>query len=488
MLAGIAPTGGVLILARTLQGVGGAMILPSTQAILNANFQGRDRAIAFGIWGSVIGGMAAVGPLIGGFLTTYLSWRWAFFINLPIGLVALWGTLHYIGESKDPEARPGFDLPGFVLITAGLGAVIYGLIEGRQYGWWTPNPRHPFEVAGWTWPFANVSVIPFVIAFGVVALILFAAVETRRRRAGRFFLFDFTLWRFRGFRYGNLAGTIVSLGEFGLLFALPLFLQGVLGYTAFETGLVFLSLAIGAFVAAPLAATFARRYGPRWVVTTGMILEAIGILAVSLLISTTLDGLMLFIPLFIYGVGVGFATAQLTSIVLSDVPIERSGIASGANSTLRQVGSALGIAILGTVLFSVLVNQSVEQFATVPPPSGLPPAIGSQVADFVATALDESAGQAIVPLRDDPASVASYVQLPPGVETILADPAAKAALEPYVTIAEQSFVDATRAAGFVATGFVVLGIIFSLLLPSTTTRPAVEPAAGPKPVASSGPA
>ena len=205
MLAGLSPSGGVLILARMLQGVGGAMILPSTQAILNANFQGRDRAIAFGIWGSVIGGMAAVGPLLGGFLTTYLSWRWAFFINLPIGLLAVWGTLRYIGESKDPEARRGFDLPGFALITAGLGAVIYGLIEGRQYGWWTPNPRHPFEIAGWTWPFTQISVIPFILAFGVLALVIFAIVETRRRNAGKFFLFDFTLWRYRGFRYGNLA-------------------------------------------------------------------------------------------------------------------------------------------------------------------------------------------------------------------------------------------------------------------------------------------
>ena len=112
----------LLILARVVQGVGGAMILPATQAILNANFQGRDRAIAFGIWGSVIGGVAAVGPILGGFLTTYLSWRWAFFINLPVGLAAIAGTLHYIGESKDEHARPGFDLPGFLLITLGLGA------------------------------------------------------------------------------------------------------------------------------------------------------------------------------------------------------------------------------------------------------------------------------------------------------------------------------------------------------------------------------
>jgi MFS family permease len=470
ILAGLAPSGDILILARVLQGIGGAMILPSTQAILNTNFQGRDRAIAFGIWGSVIGGVAAVGPLLGGFLTTYLSWRWAFFINLPVGLFAIAGTLYYIGESREPGARFGFDAPGFVLITAGLGTFVYGLIEGRQYGWWTPNPRHPFEIGSWTWPLTDVSVTPFLLGFGLLALALFAVVETRRRAAGKFFLFDFTLWRYRGFRFGNLAGTIVALGEFGLLFALPLFLQAVLGYSAFETGLVFLSLAIGAFFAAPLAATFSRTYGPRWVVTAGMILEAVGIFTTSLLISATVSGLTLAIPLFVYGIGVGLATAQLTSIVLSDVPVERSGLASGANSTLRQVGSALGIAILGTVLFTVLVNGSADRFADIPPPAGMPPAIAAQVGEFVSSALDASAGQAIGPLRDDPGLVADLVDLPPAVRGFLQSPAAKEVLAPYVSVAEQSFIDATRIAGFVATGFVVLGVIFSLLLPATKPR------------------
>jgi len=464
VLAGLAPSGDLLILARVLQGVGGAMILPSTQAILNANFQGRDRAIAFGIWGSVIGGVAAVGPLLGGFLTTYFSWRWAFFINLPVGLLAIAGTLHYIGESKDEAAEPGFDLPGFILITFGLGAFIFGLIEGRQYGWWTPS-GHAFTVLGWTWPFASVSVIPVALASGLVALAAFAFVETRRRNAGRFYLFDFTLWRYRGFRFGNLAGTIVSLGEFGLLFALPLFLQAVIGYSAFETGLVFLALAIGAFFAAPGAATLARRYGPRWVVTVGMALEALGIVATSLLISTTVTGFMLAIPLFVYGIGVGFATAQLTSIVLSDVPVERSGIASGANSTLRQVGSALGIAVLGTVLFSTLVSGSSSNIATSLP--GVSPACVQLVTNLV----DDSAGQVLPALRDpSQAAGAGFgggaAALPPEQAACFRDPAFLAALPQTVGPIEDAFVTATRFAGFIAAGFVLLGFVFSLLLPT----------------------
>ncbi len=470
VLAGAAPSGDILILARVLQGVGGAMILPATQAILNSNFQGHDRAIAFGIWGSVIGGVAAVGPLLGGFLTTYASWRWAFFVNVPVGLIAIAGTLHYIGESRDEHAKPGFDLPGFLLITGGLGAFVFGLIEGRQYGWWTPNPRHPFEVLGFGWPLDTVSITPFAIGFGIVALLLFAAVESRRRASGSFYLFDFTLWRYKGFRYGNLAGTIVSLGEFGLLFALPLFLQGVLGYSAFDTGAVFLSLAVGAFFAAPGAATLARRYGPRWVVTIGMALEAVGIAATTFLISTSVNGLMLAIPLFAYGVGVGFATAQLTSIVLSDIPVSLSGIASGANSTLRQVGSALGIAILGTILFSSLVTRSTDNIA-----ASLPD-VKPACQELVVYLVDASAGQ-VLPALKDPSRAAEagfgggQAALPPEQAACFTDPAFLASLTATVTPIERAFVDATRFAGFTATGFVLLGVVFSLLLPAGRHRP-----------------
>ena len=432
VMAGLSQSGAMLILARVFQGVGGAMILPSTQSILNTNFRGRDRAIAFGIWGATIGGMAAVGPLLGGWLTTYLSWRWAFFINVPVALIAIFGTLRYIGESKDENAKSGLDPVGFVLITGGLSLFIFGLIEGRSYGWWTPTK--PFEIFGWTWPLESVSIIPFCLVGGVIALAVFLVVEGRRSRAGKFFLFDVGLWLYPAFRYGNLAGTIVSLGEFGLLFALPLYLQAVRGYSAFETGLVFLALAVGSFFAAPMSARLAHTYGPRRAVTLGMFLEAVGIISTSLLISTTVTGLQLAVPLFIYGIGVGLATAQLTSIVLSDIPPERSGLASGANSTMRQIGSALGIAILGTVLFTALGNGVHENLSAIP---GIPPA----AVDGVATAMEQSAGQALVEIRKQPQYQAA------------------------VTPIESAFVDATRLAGFVASGFVLVGVVLTLLLP-----------------------
>ena len=471
-LAGAAPTGELLIAARVLQGVGGAMILPSTQSILNTNFRGRDRAIAFGIWGATIGGMAAVGPLLGGWLTTYLSWRWAFYINIPVAAIAMLGTLRYIKESKDENAKAGLDPIGFVLITLGLGAFVFGLIEGRTYGWWTPEK--PFSILGWTWPLENISIIPFMLVGGIAALALFLWVEGRRQRAGKFFLFDVSLWLFPAFRYGNLAGTIVSLGEFGLLFALPLFLQAVVGYTAFETGLVFLSLAVGAFFAAPTAARVAHRFGPRRAVTLGMALEVVGILATTLLISVDVTGLQLAIPLFVYGVGVGFATAQLTSIVLSDIPPERSGLASGANSTMRQVGSALGIAIVGTVLFSTLIAGSTKNLE-----AAFPDAPAACI-ELVTTLVDESAGQILPALKNPSAGMAQGFggglgSLPPEQVACFRDPAFLASLPGTVAPIEDAFVTATRLAGFVAVGFVLVGVVLSLLLPKQPAHPAADP-------------
>ncbi len=468
MVAGLSTSGEMLIGARLVQGIGGAMILPATQSILNANFQGRDRAIAFGIWGAVIGGMAAIGPLLGGWLTTYLSWNWAFYINLPVGLLAIIGTLRYIGESRDEHTKIGFDFPGFVLITTGLVGVVFGLIEGRTYGWWAPNPDRTFQVLGLTWPSSTISIVPVTIILGSLALVLFAVVEVRRQRAGKFFLFDFGLWRFRAFRFGNLAGTIVSLGEFGLLFALPLFLQAVVGYNAFETGLIFLALAVGSFFAAPLSAPLARRYGPRRAVTLGMTLEAVGILFTTLLINPEASGLMLAIPLFVYGVGVGLATAQLTSIILSDIPPERSGLASGTNSTMRQVGSALGVAILGTVLFATLASQTKANLETAVP------TMAPICQELIVTLVDESAGQ-ILPVLRDPGAAGGQGggfggSLTPDQAACFADPAFIAALPSTVEPIEDAFTTATHAAGLTALGFVLLGVVFSLLLPDTRHR------------------
>jgi EmrB/QacA subfamily drug resistance transporter len=433
LLAGLAPTGPLLIAARILQGVGGAAIAPATQSILNATFRGKDRAIAFAVYGSVIGGMAAMGPLVGGWLTTNLTWRWAFLVNLPIGIIALVATLMWVAENRDEHARKGFDAPGFLTLSLGLVAVVFGLIEGYSYGWWAPSKA--FTLAGWTWPLTSISIIPVAFALGTASLVSFAAIELRRQRAGKFILFDFTLWSNPSFRFGNMTATIVALGEFGLLFALPLFLQGVLGYSAFDTGLVVLSLAVGSFVAAPIAGGLAHTYAPRRVVQIGMALEAVGVLGTALLLSPSVSGWVLAVPLFVYGVGVGFATAQLANVVLSEIEPAKSGLASGANSTMRQIGTAIGAALIGTVLLVGLNTGTRANLEAIP---GIPAATVDQVAGII----EASDGQALIELRNNPQAA------------------------PVVPAIEQAFTDAARTAGLVAAGFITLGLLFSLRLPA----------------------
>ena len=247
------------------------------------------------------------------------------------------------------------------------------------------------------WPFDSISIVLPAIAAGVLLLAAFLAIERRRGRAGRTVVVDLALFRLRSFRNGNLAALVVSLGEFGLIFVLPLFLQSVLGYSAFRTGVVLVALASGAFVAGGPAATLARRYGSRPVVLAGMAAEAAGLLATVPLLSTSATGWTLAGPLFLYGIGVGLATAQLTNAILVDVPPEASGQASGIQSTFRQVGSALGIAILGTMLIVGLGTRTAARLEEVP---GLPP----EAQQGITTAVRESAGAILPALREDPAA------------------------------------------------------------------------------------
>eukprot|EP01031_Cornospumella_fuschlensis_P017352 gene17352-21218_t len=175
ILAAFAPTGDLLIGARVLQGIGGAMILPTTLSIINATFRGKDRGIAFAIWGSTIGGMAAVGPLLGGWLTTAFDWRWAFGINVPLGIIIIIGVVTFITESKDATPRR-VDFVGALLTVLTTGSLVFGLIEGRTFGWWTSTADVP---AGWTFA---ISPIPFSFLVTVLASIAFVVWGLRRER------------------------------------------------------------------------------------------------------------------------------------------------------------------------------------------------------------------------------------------------------------------------------------------------------------------
>jgi EmrB/QacA subfamily drug resistance transporter len=223
VLAALSQSAEMLLAARALQGVGGAMVLPTSLSLVNANFHGRDRAAAFGIWGATIAGMAAVGPVLGGWLTTDFSWRLIFWINPPLALLVIIGTVLLVPESKEPGAPGLRDWFGVLLISAGLALFIFGLIEGETYGWWTASADAP----GW-WPLPG-SPVPWALAAGVLLLAAFVGWTHARARRGKATLVDLSLFRLPTFRWGGVTILIVSLGEFGVIFVIPLFLQNVLG-------------------------------------------------------------------------------------------------------------------------------------------------------------------------------------------------------------------------------------------------------------------
>ena len=322
-----------------------------------------------------------------------------------------------------------------MLSAIGFGGIVFGLIEGRTYGWLATTK--PLTVGSWYWPW---SVSPVAVAFviGFAALTIFVAVERRRNRRGQVSMLDLNLFSIKSFRNGNIAAAIVSLGEFGILFSLPLWFQNVIGYTAFQTGLALLALAGGSFLASGLTAPIGRKRGTIFIVRLGIVLEIVGIGGLAIFLRPDSTWLTTTPLLLIYGIGVGFATAQLTGVVLTDVPLTRSGEGSGIQSTSRQVGSALGIAILGTVLFATLGARYDTALADL----GVPEA---QRVQLVA-AVKDSAGAAI-----------------PG---LAANPGTAAVAEP----ARVAFTDASRVAALTAAGFLVIGLVASLSLANPRRR------------------
>ncbi|MCD0480849.1 MFS transporter [Streptacidiphilus sp. ASG 303] len=451
VLAATAGSGPALIGSRLLQGVGGAMILPTSLSLINATFRGGDRGKAFAIWGSTIGGTAALGPLLGGWLTADFSWRWAFGINIPFGLLVLGGALAFLPESRDRSGDGGVDLPGALLSVVGFTGIVFGLIEGRTYGWW--RLEQPFHALGLELT-GGLSPVPAAFAAGAVALAAFAAVEVRRNRAGRPAMLDLRLFRIPTFRNGNVVAGVVSLGEFGLLFSLPLWLQNVLGYSALQAGVALLPLAIGSFVASGLGAVLGQRVGTVNVVIAGIALELVGVAGVGVVAGPDTSGWAVAPFLFLYGAGVGWATAQITGITLSDVPVEQSGQGSGIQSTARQIGSALGIAVLGTVLFTSLESGLSDSLTS----SGTP----APQAHATARLVRDTAGSAIPALERSPGT------------------------RPAADRARTALSDATSWAAYSAAAALGLGLAAALRLRSTLPdhgrpqRPGGAPAPSPE--------
>jgi EmrB/QacA subfamily drug resistance transporter len=317
-----------LIIARGVQGIGGAMMFATALALLSQEFHGKERGTAFGLWGATIGAAVAVGPLAGGMLTSWLSWRWIFFVNIPIGVVAIFLGMRELRESSDPE-HSRLDPIGLVTLTAGLLCLILALIEGNDHGW-------------------TSALILSLLAAGVVVLALFVWSQTRKTTT----MIDLALFKRPAFLGAQVTAFAISSSMFAMFLYLTLYLQNILGLSPLATGLRFLPLSVVSFFAAPLAGRLVGTVPIRAMLGFGLALNAIAMWLMSRV--TPSSHWTVLLPGFLLGgIGIGFVNAPLATTAVSTVRVERAGMASGINNTFRQIGIATGIAALGAIFESV---------------------------------------------------------------------------------------------------------------------------------------
>ena len=392
LLAGLSTTATTLITARAVQGVGGALVLPATLSSVNSLFHGKDRAAAFGVWGAVMSGTAALGPLLGGVLTQYFSWQWIFWVNLPLGLMVLLGIYAWVPQTHGKRNVRGVDVDGLLTSAIGFGLVVFGLIEATTLGWW--EKKETLRIGSWSWPESwTVSPVPFAIGIGLIFIGLFLRWELHRARNGRDALLDLSLFKVGTFSWGNLTAAMVAVGEFALMFVLPLFLVNAVGLSTVRTGLVLAAMAFGAFVSGASARHLAARLGAPGVVVLGLALEVVGVALLAGVVATQGSTWFTVGALVVYGVGLGLASAQLTSTVLAGIPEAQSGAGSATQSTVRQLGSAMGAAIAGSALAAAMARTI---------PSSLDAVVGvpDKVLGGLSDATQASAGSMIGQLRD----------------------------------------------------------------------------------------
>jgi MFS family permease len=449
-IASVSTSVGELILGEAvIEGIGASLMLPATLAILSGTFRGRERASAFAAWGATAGVAAAAGPVVGGFLTTNYSWRWSFRINVIIAPIAIIGALLFMRHGDRTNRRVRIDVPGACLVAVGMFLLVFALSEGGSYGWW--RPIKDFSIGGTVlWPVSRpVSLIPLVIAAGILVLAAFYVLERWKERRHADPLFEFAHLRHLTYRYGLLTGLVLGMGQLGLSFVLPVFLQGGIHLSAWENGLWQLPTGIFVILGAQLGARLIRSVGTTVVVRAGLIMYAAGVAYIARMISLDLTALKLLPGLALYGAGIGFAGAQLTNVVLSEIPKSASGVASGANTTVRQVGAALGVAIIGTLLTAQTLSHTVSNLAHAP----LPPSVK---ASTIAGVHQQGA---------------SYI-VPPSTS------ATAHAIIQHAT--ESALVSGTRIALLFAMVVVALGAIVSFRIPRvpayTEEHPEFEPA------------
>ncbi len=416
-LCGFSQNSTELIAARIVQGVGGALLTPQTLAILTSIFPPERRGAAFGIWGGVAGLATIAGPTIGGALITYFDWPWIFFINVPIGIGAFIATFLIVPDLR-PGRRQGWDLVGVALATAGLFGIVFGLIEGQRYNWG--------EIASYG------ITIPEVIGGGVALMIVFVVWEYFQKQP----LVPLSLFEERNFAVTNWIAAAISFGMLSMFLPVTIYLQSVRGFSALAAGLTFAPMSLTSMIIAPFAGRLADRIGGKYILMSGISLFTVGFSLVAYVAGPDSTWITFLVPAIIAGAGMGMTFAPMTTVAMRNIQPRMAGAASGVLNTTRQLGAAIGSAVVGGLLQNQLAtalhNQAVAHAGEVPAafrdrfiaifssassngfqigpnqtgaplPSGLPPAVAAQLTRiahdvFVSAYIDAMKSTLVVPV------------------------------------------------------------------------------------------
>jgi EmrB/QacA subfamily drug resistance transporter len=326
LAAGLSEGSTLLIAARFAQGAGAALVSASSLSIISAAFPPHERGTAIGIWSAVVGTAIAIGPLVGGLLAQGIGWSWIFFVNVPIGIVAVIAARMFIDESKDGSAEQRLDAGGLIASAVSLGSLTYALIEGNTYGWGSTR-------------------IVGLLAVSAVALAVFLAIELRSRVP----MLDLSLFRSRTFSGAIATAGIMGFAMTGVFFFLSLFMQDIAGFSAIGAGAAFLPMTMLMMVIPAIAGKLSDKHGPRWLIVGGL-----GLFAAGLVVFSTAgvgDGFWHLLPaMLLTGAGISFLFGPVTAAAMSGVPIFKAGVASGVLNAMRQSGSSLGLAVMGAIV------------------------------------------------------------------------------------------------------------------------------------------
>lgn len=391
---GLAQDPNQLIAARVVQAVGGALLTPQTLAILTTIFPPERRGAAFGIWGGIAGLATIAGPTVGGLLVTYLDWRAIFYVNVPIGIVALIGSLLIIPDIR-PGRAAGVEPVGVLLASAGLFAITFGLIEGQRFDWGT--------VTGF------IS-IPLIIGAGAVLLVLFFLWDYRRPSP----MVPLSLFRDRNFSLMNWVGAVLSFGMIGLFLPITIYLQSALGFSAIKAGLTLLPMSLVSMLLAPFAGRMADRIGGKYILVFGLGMFALGMGIIDWRASIDSTWLTFLPGAIVAGVGLGCTFAPLATVAMRNINPRVAGAASGLLNTTRQLGGAIGSAVVGAVLqnrLAVSLHDQAVKYA-----AQLPPQMPSQARQRFIDAFTSAGTGGLEVGRNSSSGVANLPGLPPQVE------------------------------------------------------------------------